>query len=148
MLEKRCLRCGITKQAGDFYAAMTTRDRLQSSCKRCDVERNAIWQKRNPEKCRIKSNRWAYKKQYTQVQISSEDRQTLFNKQEGKCAICGRSEQQLHCRLAVEHCHNTNKIRGLLCGSCNRGLGLFQDNPDRLQKAAIYLKDTSKHKPQ
>lgn len=50
------------------------------------------------------------------------------------CEICKR-EANLH----VDHNHVNNKIRGFICGSCNRGLGLFQDNPVALREAANYL---------
>ncbi len=43
-------------------------------------------------------------------------------------------------RCCVDHCHKTGKIRGLLCASCNGGLGLFKDNPQALANAILYLK--------
>jgi hypothetical protein len=42
--------------------------------------------------------------------------------------------------LSIDHCHNTGKVRGLLCDHCNKGLGLFKDNIDYLNKAIEYLK--------
>jgi len=50
------------------------------------------------------------------------------------CTICGSRE-----RLVVDHDHKKNKIRGLLCNHCNRGLGHFRDDPDLLEFARIYL---------
>jgi hypothetical protein len=55
------------------------------------------------------------------------------------CVICGVMEggkKGFH----VDHCHTTNKIRGVLCHGCNVGLGMFKDDPERLKKAAEYLK--------
>lgn len=51
-----------------------------------------------------------------------------------KCVICGANE-----KLVIDHDHNTGKIRGLLCGHCNRGLGHFRDDPTLLEFAAQYL---------
>lgn len=71
--------------------------------------------------------------------ISLADYAEMFDSQGGVCAICNRppSEGEL---LHVDHCHNTDKVRGLLCGKCNRGLGLFDDNSGFLASAIEYLK--------
>ena len=53
----------------------------------------------------------------------------------GPCHICGRSKD-----LNVDHDHATGKIRGVLCNTCNMGLGCLGDNMDGLRKAAHYLK--------
>ncbi len=50
------------------------------------------------------------------------------------CAICGHGEG-----LHIDHDHKTGKIRKRLCGNCNRGLGVFQENPGLLREAALYL---------
>ncbi|WMX18936.1 hypothetical protein [Escherichia phage vB_EcoP_PAS59] len=68
----------------------------------------------------------------------------LFEKQEGLCAICGQPEtatlKGVVKRLAVDHCHEGLHIRGLLCSSCNTGLGLFKDSPENLENAIKYLR--------
>ena len=58
------------------------------------------------------------------------------NRQEGHCKICQRYLLYL---LVPDHDHRTGRVRGLLCRTCNSGLGLFKDNPDWLRKAADYL---------
>lgn len=50
------------------------------------------------------------------------------------CEICGSL-----IRLHMDHCHDTGKFRGILCGKCNQGLGLFDDNSNRLDIAIKYL---------
>lgn len=69
----------------------------------------------------------------------------LMKKQNGKCAICGarqghRSCRGKVCRLAVDHDHQTGKVRGLLCNNCNRGLGRFHDSAEIVESALRYLK--------
>jgi len=67
--------------------------------------------------------------------------------QNGVCAICGNKETMVNPRhlhgkpqnLSVDHCHETGKIRGLLCSSCNVGLGYFKDNVALIEKAMNYL---------
>lgn len=53
------------------------------------------------------------------------------------CWICGTGRKTR--RLHIDHNHKTEKIRGLLCHRCNRGLACFRDNPERLRNAAVYL---------
>lgn len=62
----------------------------------------------------------------------------LFEFQNGRCAGCNRQPGLR--RLAVDHCHSTGEIRGLLCWSCNNGLAFYDDDADRLQKLAGYLR--------
>ena len=56
-----------------------------------------------------------------------------------KCMICGVDEPTNGKALAVDHCHNTGRFRGLLCVSCNAGVGMFKDTPSLLVAAASYL---------
>ena len=67
----------------------------------------------------------------------------LYKNQKGKCKICGsegfKMAEYHKTLLVVDHCHETGKVRGLLCHNCNRGLGLFHDSKDDLLKAIEYL---------
>jgi hypothetical protein len=89
------------------------------------------WRKQNP----TRSKGYDQKKKFG-IGIAEYD--AMFSEQNGGCAICGKPRDK-HFRLAVDHDHATGEIRGLLCADCNRGLGLFADNPERLRKAADYL---------
>lgn len=86
--------------------------------------------------------------------ISIKDHDEMLKKQKGVCAICGKPESHGHYNvkqskvvklknLAVDHDHTTNRVRGLLCQRCNRGIGLFGDDIQTLEKAIQYL---NKHK--
>jgi hypothetical protein len=70
-----------------------------------------------------------------------------LSKQNNVCAICKQPETAVIkgkvISMPVDHCHKTGKVRGLLCTSCNRGLGLFGDNPDFLKSAIKYLNTSS-----
>lgn len=67
----------------------------------------------------------------------------MLVEQDGKCGICGLPRERATKtakRLSVDHDHETNKIRGLLCVKCNAGIGLLGDDPDRLDEAAYYVR--------
>ena len=70
----------------------------------------------------------------------------MLKSQNGQCAICkstisdmSNNKKTLK-KLGIDHCHKTGNVRGLLCGSCNSGIGYFRDSPELLQKAIDYLK--------
>jgi hypothetical protein len=75
--------------------------------------------------------------------ISLEEYHEMLAAQGGKCAICGNgNDGTRHGKLkalAVDHCHKTGKVRGLLCESCNQGIGKLKDDPSVLRKAADYI---------
>jgi hypothetical protein len=74
--------------------------------------------------------------------ISLLEYEKLLKMQEGKCAICDGIPQENSNMLAVDHCHLTGKIRGLLCMRCNRAIGLFRDDPQLLRRSLEYLENT------
>lgn len=69
--------------------------------------------------------------------LTLEGYETLFTKQDGRCAICGRTQKRA---FDVDHDHKTGIVRGLLCTNCNRMVGHAHDDPERLEKAARYLR--------
>lgn len=70
--------------------------------------------------------------------ITLADEARMLSSQGGLCASCRDTLATHH----VDHCHATGKVRGLLCAKCNKGLGLFLDDPARLRAAAEYLERT------
>lgn len=77
-------------------------------------------------------------KSLTKIEVSFEEYSNLFKIQNNQCAICG-GEETRNKILSLDHSHETKKIRGLLCSSCNSGLGFFKDSPGLLLKAIKYL---------
>jgi hypothetical protein len=78
--------------------------------------------------------------------LTSDAYAEMLKAQGGVCKVCGRPETRLSrftqkvMELSVDHCHDTGRVRGLLCGKCNVGLGSFRDSPEALEAAAAYLR--------
>lgn len=72
----------------------------------------------------------------------SEVFRALWEEQRGRCAICGKNDVA----LCIDHDHDTDRVRGLLCSSCNMGLGHFHDRTDLLMTAKAYL-ERNRHRP-
>lgn len=88
-----------------------------------------------------KEKRRLYEKEYhlkTTYGITLDEYNEMLTAQNGVCAIC-EEEQQGSRPLFVDHCHASTRVRGLLCHSCNLGLGAFRDRPELLDAAKEYL---------
>lgn len=72
--------------------------------------------------------------------LGIEEFDRLLVEQSGCCAICQRQFMASPKEPAIDHCHSTGVVRGLLCQCCNRGLGLFGDSADRMEDAINYLR--------
>lgn len=95
------------------------------------------WKIKNPTKFRDNQYR-------AKFGITGSEYDALFTKQNGVCAICKQAETVRHKNgkvypLCVDHCHSSGCIRGLLCQTCNKGLGNFKDSTLFLMNAVEYL---------
>jgi len=72
--------------------------------------------------------------------ITQEQYEALILKQNGKCAIC-EIGLDMGKRTCIDHCHNSKKVRGILCWSCNTAIGHFKDSPAILRRAALYCEE-------
>lgn len=134
---KWCPRCEQHLSVEEFYLR-SDRPGYSSYCRPCMKDYSTT---RNREK-----GTWhvSLKRRYG---MTVKDYADMLLKQDGKCAICQKEMLVDGERLHVDHdhacCPGENScgecIRGLLCASCNRGLGNFQDDPDALIAAAMYL---------
>jgi hypothetical protein len=95
------------------------------------------WKDANPEKVRARWRKAKYG--VTQVEIDAQ-----FAVQNFSCAICRREDPGDEREWAIDHCHEGNYLRGILCHSCNRGLGAFRDRAEVLKSAANYLEVTKR----
>jgi len=129
---KKCSICKIPKPLGDFGKCSKRKSGLRSYCKVCGNLRKLKYHSDNPK--RYKNNRL-----YQNYGISLYDYNLMFLKQEGKCLICNTHQNDLKQKLNVDHDHKTNRIRGLLCNNCNRGLGFFKDDLNLLLKAFQHI---------
>lgn len=125
---KKCRRCGV---AGKYYA--------KGCCNSCYTKERLA---RLPES-KVRYERQRKDKFLRDLYgITIEDYERMFTEQAGRCAICGTHDfGAKHAKhFPVDHCHTTGRVRGLLCHSCNLGLGQFKDDPARLVSAIEYLK--------
>lgn len=129
-------------------------------CKICRAKAHKQWSLRNPGKIKElnekhKGTRKAYynspeiklkyRKKYIERKfgIKYDLYQSMHDSSDGKCYICGEPETNKRQEyLSVDHDHKTGKVRGLLCNSCNRGLGFFRDNPKYLENAKTYINNS------
>lgn len=82
-------------------------------------------------------DRWRHAHLKKNYGIDEIDFAQMAHAQGGKCLICEESPTEE--RLAVDHCHNTDKKRGLLCKQCNYAMGQFGDNAEKIRRAADFL---------
>jgi hypothetical protein len=148
---KICSACKSEKSRGDFYKDKRHSDGLCSQCKYCESKRKAIYAKtsngrqvrKNSEKrYRITTKGKIFQRKQNLKRfrgITLDEYDSMLSLQGGVCAICGTAAPGGSGAFHVDHDHNTNKIRGLLCVKCNPALGGFKDSIDILLKAARYL---------
>ena len=124
---KLCVKCKETKPKSEFNKHKKNKDGLQGWCRSCSNKASAGWWEENPSSDLLR-----------RYGITLEEKQDMMASQGGGCAICKEpfnSKKHTH----VDHCHTTNKIRGILCHACNTSLGGFKDSPKLLQRAIHYI---------
>lgn len=165
---KRCPACGETKTAAEFYAAKARPDGCSSYCKPCDTRLRAP----RAEKVRAYNRKWQRRKyesftpdeKYDQTKkrferhlwrthgIRIADARALLAKQGGLCGIraCGKElsldvhgRKDSANRAVIDHCHQTGRVRGLLCNRCNKAEGFYTQNKNLFLGIAEYLERSS-----
>lgn len=123
-----CTACGVAKpRTREFFRpGARARDGLRRQCRECEVARER--ERRADRGTRA----WRLKADHG---ITVEEYEALFAAQGGRCGICGAAADPLD----VDHCHASERIRGLLCRQCNVALGMLDDDPERLRAAAAWV---------
>ncbi|MEU9650129.1 endonuclease VII domain-containing protein [Streptomyces sp. NPDC048110] len=113
---KLCRTCGEIKPHSEWTRNRTASDGLATLCRSCKA---------------VQGRAGHLKRQYG---ITEAERDALITSQGGVCCIC-LAAPAAH----VDHCHETGRVRGVLCFSCNAALGQFKDRPDAIRRAAAYV---------
>lgn len=135
------LACNQTLPLTDYYEkkSFTSSIKYFARCKKCHLRYGVCPTSRTRLKYQtpeLRAKAEFQNRLKTKYGISIEDYNKMVEEQKNKCAIC---LSELNPPL-VDHCHQTNKVRGLLCQSCNSGLGFFYDEIKYLRSAIEYLK--------
>ncbi len=124
-----CSGCKTEKDESEFDPWENTRKILKFHCRSC-TERAAETRRKY---ARLPTSRATLRK----FGLTDLDYNKLLAAQNGLCAICHKRPGKK--RLAVDHCHKTGRVRGLLCTRCNIAIGCLMDSPDLARAAAEYL---------
>lgn len=143
---KCCSKCGQEKPPSEFAKGGSKQDR-RGVCKACWASYMREWNAKNPEK--VSARNREYKEKFpekyrdsrlrTLFGITAKDYDEMLERQGHSCAACGTHQSKLQRKLAVDHCHSTDEVRGLLCSNCNTALGLVGDSIETLGKLINYL---------
>lgn len=155
-----CRECGEAKPLEEFHRAKNMPHGRRTICRSCvseygrkkkeelteeelraKNERSAHWNRNNPDSRRASRRKTTLKK----YGLTEEEYDSMLEAQGGVCAICKGKELLNHPTgtprsLVVDHHHASNKVRGILCTSCNLAIGNMKDDPELLEAAADYLR--------
>jgi len=131
---KQCTLCKESKPFEAFYNRKASKDGHSPHCIPCHKGK-AAERRATPEYKVWKKNRSLVYK----YGITLDEYNDMHYKQRGTCAICEKPEPIKTQPLAVDHCHDTGKVRGLLCSNCNMGIGKLMDDEKIILKAAEYI---------
>ena len=146
---RRCTKCNNNFPLSEYYYC--SRDGYFTRCKRCMSEIRKLQYKKNKGKERKSNKNWiannkerwkelsrkcSLKRKYN---MTPQKYGELWLSQKGKCKICYERKP-----LNIDHCHKSNKVRGLLCKNCNFGIGSLKDDIGILTSAIQYLKRSLK----
>ena len=168
---KICPKCNALKTREEFHVELARRDKMSYRCKVCQsawdkarhardrpkrLEQQKAWYRLNAKERIQKTKDWILanpdqrkatkrKNDLASYGLTVEDFETMKANQNGGCAICGGPPAGKYGVFVVDHDHETNRVRGLLCSPCNMGIGLLKDDVWVLENAVQYLSGTKSY---
>lgn len=135
-----CKVCDKVKSITEFHWTSPKHNYRRRTCKKCQHEQQMKLAKSTPER-RLAKKRYSYSYKLKEYGLTLVDFDAMMEAQQGRCRICDREfdSQVKPLQPHVDHCHATGKVRGILCFTCNTGLGKFNDNVEWLRAAVLYL---------
>lgn len=143
MSTRVCKTCSVEKSFDDFPKKKVYKDGIRPHCIECYREYQVKSFHKHKHKRPYNYEIDKDKKLQKSFGISYVEYLTMLEAQGGCCAICGTNSTGKRKAFAVDHCHDTGKIRGLLCSNCNTGIGNLRDNIGLLERAIEYLRNTN-----
>lgn len=143
MKQRICSKCKVEKPINEFHQRNSQSNAYRGECKNCRLEKGR-------ERNFLKREEISLRRKERTHGIDPITYTKMLKEQKNSCAICkipfedkllilSDGRRITRYTAAIDHNHETGKIRGLLCNSCNVGLGYFKDNPTYLQRSIIYL---------
>jgi hypothetical protein len=128
--QKRYKRADYAADPGKYRAR---RRAAWAADKERHVEYHREWRQRNRAKINLQAK-------CRKFGMAMDDLLNLLARQEERCAICGRQLDMERASFTLDHCHATGQVRGAVHKKCNTGIGMFEDDPEIVQRAADYLR--------
>ena len=151
---KICRVCKVEKPLGDFYRNRSNKDGYNGACKICASRICKAHYEKHKEVYKLRAKNWADANRPRRRQIvtayqrgmSVDERETFLEERDFRCEVCGLSRDEsyllLKRDLCIDHCHLTEKNKGVLCILCNAAAGSCGDDPLRVFKLFEYLHRT------
>ena len=144
---KPCRKCGNTERycSGNKPCVKCAKENSELRSKN---GKRTEWSRKNKDKIYPKNNAHYHsltpeqktlrnrKQQVSLYGLTLEDYDAILEKQDSVCAICSKKPPG---NLHIDHNHQTSEVRGLLCGKCNRAIGLLNDDVSLFSRAITYL---------
>ena len=155
-MDIQCTKCKKVKDSSLFHSYSKKKNGFTSQCKECrnknrkeqylkdpELSKEKVKQYRNylkttnPEKLFFSNRATKLKSAYN---LTLDEYNIKLKQQDYKCGVCGKEHEEVNKkRLVVDHCHETNVVRSLLCNNCNTALGLLKENIETIEALKNYL---------